>query len=145
MLRNKGSKLLPVKAHRQQTQQRGKPSISPLPGLTGGKILLYSLRWSYRDAGGKITTAAPSQSGCPYKDPAASALLCILQCQIKHSVIWLKHPWHFTVPLWWLKKEGHTHQWTDHGTETKAVWQWTEIIVLASKSEWSKPTGNKFQ
>lgn len=60
---------------------------------------------------------------------------CILHCQSKYSDMWLENHGHFTVPLWWLKKEGHTHQWTDHGTER--FQEWTEITVLASQSEGS--------
>lgn len=64
-------------------------------------------------------------------------LRCVLHCQTKHSIMGLEKHWHFTVPLWWLKKEGRIHQWTDHGTETTTFWQWTDIAVLASKSVFS--------
>lgn len=59
--------------------------------------------------------------------------------------MWLENHGHFTVPLWWLKKEGHTRQWTDHGTET--FQEKTEITVLASQSEGlcSNPICNNFQ
>jgi len=66
---------------------------------------------------------------------------CILRCQTKRSVMGLENRWHFTVPLWWLKREGHTHQWTDHGTET-TFQQQTEITVLVSKSECSLIPGD---
>ena len=92
---------------------KGKTCHKPAPRPAWQELICTAPGAAGGGAGGRCRPSNPLKSKDLQQQPC-----CILHRQTKHSVMGLENCWHFTVPLWWLKKEGHTHQWTDHGTET---------------------------
>lgn len=115
-----------MKACRQRAQRRGKPTSKPTRSqawLAEKLICTAPVKLAGVLEGRSRPHLPPGVAATSVfkKGPAALALLCILRCDTQCSVMWLENPQCFTVPLWWLKKEGRTHQWTNRDTETKNI------------------------
>lgn len=115
-----------MEAYRKQEQQRGKPNTKPTHSqawLAEKLICTAPVKLAGVVEGRSRPQLPPGVAATSVfkKGTAALALLCLLSCETKCSVIWLESPRRFTVPLWWLKKEGRNHQWTNHDTETKNI------------------------